>query len=100
MNGEIRIETTIIKSYILISVNDNGTGISKENLSFVFDPFFTTKRKTMNFGLGLTYCYNVMQLHKGTLEIESREGKGTTVMLKFPKYKVPKSIRKEIKVVS
>lgn len=100
LNGEIRIETTIIKSYILISVNDNGTGISKENLSFVFDPFFTTKRKTMNFGLGLTYCYNVMQLHKGSLEIESREGKGTTVILKFPKYKVPKSIRKEVKVVS
>jgi phosphoglycerate-specific signal transduction histidine kinase len=56
-----------------------GHGITKENLPYVNDPFFTTKKRTLNFGLGLSYCYNVMQKHKGDLTIQSEKDKVTTI---------------------
>lgn len=85
--GELKINMIESKNNISISIADTGCGISKENISHVFDPFFSTKRNTTNFGLGLSYCYNVMQLHGGTLEIESEKDLGTIVLLIFPKVK-------------
>ncbi len=72
------------KRAITLVIRDDGTGIEKENLPHVLEPFFTTKSRHQNFGLGLTYCYNVLQKHGGTLEIESVENSGTTVLLTFP----------------
>ena len=82
--GEIRIDIYENKKFVTIAVKDNGPGISKENLPHVIDPFFSTKHRSKNFGLGLSYCYNVMQQHGGGLEIQSEEGIGTTVLLNFP----------------
>lgn len=70
--------------YHTIAVTDTGEGIENENLHKVVQPFFTTKKGESNFGLGLSFCYNVMQKHKGLLDIQSRPGAGTTVYLKFP----------------
>ncbi|HEX9060957.1 MAG TPA: ATP-binding protein, partial [Clostridia bacterium] len=53
-------------------------------LPYVFEPFFSTKNSNLNMGLGLSYCYNVMQKHNGMLEVISAKGTGTTVLLKFP----------------
>ncbi|OEF99547.1 hypothetical protein BHF71_08680 [Vulcanibacillus modesticaldus] len=86
--GEINIEMTINPKYLTLAIKDNGIGISKNNLSNIFDPFFSTKKKSSNFGLGLTYCYNVMQKSGGYLEIDSKENIGTTVYLNFPIKKV------------
>lgn len=72
------------KKFVILSIRDNGVGIPKDNLARIFDPFFSTKKLTNNFGLGLTYCYNVMQKHKGSIEISSEEKVGTTVYLKLP----------------
>jgi len=83
-NGEIKIDLYREKKGVALSIKDNGKGIPKENLEKVLDPFFTTKKHTLNFGLGLSYCYNVMELHKGNLELVSQEGEGTTVILNFP----------------
>jgi len=83
--GKININVVDTKGKLAISIADNGTGIPKENLPYVKDPFFTTKKRTLNFGLGLSYCYNVMQQHNGELVIQSEAGKGTTVFLNFPK---------------
>ncbi|KQL46761.1 histidine kinase [Brevibacillus choshinensis] len=86
--GTLRLQLFLSKKHLVIAVEDTGTGISKENLPHVFDPFFSTKKTSQNFGLGLSYCYNVMQKHQGMLEITSEPAKGTTVFLLFPKKRV------------
>ncbi|MBM7614689.1 sensor histidine kinase [Alkaliphilus hydrothermalis] len=82
-NGQIKITLCKGKRGISLSISDNGKGIPKENLEKVLDPFFTTKKLTLNFGLGLSYCYNVMERHGGRLELISEVGVGTTVLLHF-----------------
>lgn len=84
-SGQIIIELSKFKKQALLKIQDNGCGIPKENLPHVIKPFFTTKKiNTRNYGLGLSYCYNVMIEHNGSLKIESSEGEGTTVYLSFP----------------
>ncbi len=87
-NGAITIDVIKKNKVLSILIKDNGSGISKENLTRVIDPFFSTKHRSGNFGLGLSYCYSVMQHHGGSLEVESEEGKGTTVTLNFPAKRV------------
>jgi signal transduction histidine kinase len=67
-----------------IDITDSGKGIEKDKRMLVFDPFYTTKGKAGNYGLGLTYCYNVMQKHGGTITVKSQRGQGTTFTLAFP----------------
>lgn len=86
--GTLHLQMFLSNKHFVISVSDTGTGISKENLPHVLDPFFSTKKTGKNFGLGLSYCYNVMQKHQGMLEIYSEAEKGTTIFLFFPKKRV------------
>lgn len=81
----ISIITEGNKKNIIITVSDNGCGIPRELINKVTMPFFSTKRTENNHGLGLTYCFSVMQKHNGRFEIESEETKGTSVRLVFPK---------------
>jgi signal transduction histidine kinase len=97
-NGEVNIDIYENKKFITVTVKDNGTGISKENLLCVLDPFFSTKHRTQNFGMGLSYCYNVMQQHGGSLEVQSEEGYGTTVLLRFPAKRIAKELNKKCKL--
>lgn len=83
-SGTIKIYAMKARKSVTITIEDNGKGIAPENLAHVFEPFFTTKSRNKNFGLGLTYCYNVLQKHGGSLEIASQENKGTTLFLTFP----------------
>ncbi len=83
--GSLSIHMYMSRKHLVIAVEDNGSGISKENLPYVLDPFFSTKKQGRNYGLGLSYCYNVMQKHQGRLEIHSVKDEGTTVYLYFPK---------------
>lgn len=92
-NGEISINLIRKNRTFTITIKDNGHGIPKENLPLVTDPFFSTKRRTENFGLGLSYCSNVMQQHGGSLEIESEEDVGTTVLLSLPVKRICKGKR-------
>jgi two-component system sporulation sensor kinase B len=85
--GKLQTEIYSTKKHIIVEIQDNGPGISKEHLPFVIDPFYSTKDRTRNLGLGLSYCYNIMQKHKGSMEIRSEQDKGTTVILRFPKKK-------------
>ena len=85
--GELKIKLVEDKSCISITINDTGCGISKENLPHVFSPFFSTKKSNTNFGLGLSYGFNVMQQHGGNLEINSEKNIGTTVSIVFPRVK-------------
>lgn len=83
--GRLTFQVFRSKKHLVIAVADTGSGISKENLPHVLDPFFSTKKTGHNFGLGLSYCYHVMQKHQGMLELVSEPGNGTTVFLLFPK---------------
>lgn len=65
-----------------IVVEDNGIGIPKPVLARVFEPFFTTKAK--GTGLGLPICKRIIELHGGTLQIESEVGRGTRVTVELP----------------
>lgn len=82
--GKLNVGIFKGKKYIVVSVKDNGIGISRENLTKVLQPFFSTKNKSSNFGLGLSYCYNVMQKHDGTMDIQSELNVGTNILLYFP----------------
>ncbi|MGA0558207.1 PAS domain S-box protein [Larkinella sp. VNQ87] len=68
---------------LMVCVEDNGAGISEENRKRLFDPFFTGKQGGM--GLGLTTTQNIINSHRGSIEVESQEGVGTTFRLIFPR---------------
>lgn len=77
--------------YVKITVRDQGLGIPKEDLGKVFDPFFTTKKD--GNGLGLATSYSIITRHNGYLEVESREGEGTTFYIYLPA--LNKAVEKE-----
>ncbi len=66
----------------VLSITDNGCGISEENISRLFEPYFTRKRNGV--GLGLAFTLNILQSHKAKVEVSSIPGTGTTFTLTFP----------------
>jgi two-component system sporulation sensor kinase B len=86
--GQLHIQIYTKNKRIVLAITDNGIGISKKDLPHIMKPFFSTKNRQQNSGLGLTYSYNVMQKHGGTLEIFSVKDIGTTVFLIFPPSKI------------
>jgi signal transduction histidine kinase len=82
--GIIKIETSYTNELIIISVSDNGSGISKENISKLFEPFYTSKDIGEGTGLGLSIVKGIIDSHKGSIEVESREDKGTEFAVKLP----------------
>lgn len=72
--------------YVEISVSDTGLGMTPDGLGKVFDPFFTTKPLGQGTGLGLSMIYGFVQQSRGHIEIESREGAGTTIHLFLPRH--------------
>ena len=83
--GEISLETCIVsgeKGRVRLTVRDTGPGISPDVLPRIFDPFYTTKSD--GTGLGLSISYGIVREHKGTIDVESLPGRGTTFVLTFP----------------
>ena len=71
--------------YVVLEVSDTGTGIAKEDLSRIFEPFYTKKvMGRSGTGLGMAVVWGTVKDHKGYIEIDSTEGKGTTFALSFP----------------
>ena len=68
---------------LAISVSDNGCGMSEETLKHIFEPFFTTKRGT-GTGLGLPITYGIIKRLGGRIDVQSREGEGTTTTVSLP----------------
>lgn len=83
--GVIEIGAEVEDGRLLVYFKDQGAGISADDLSKVFDPFFTTKAK--GTGLGLSVCKQIVELHGGTINIESQLNKGTTVTVALPRDK-------------
>jgi signal transduction histidine kinase len=80
--GELTITTRRCDGYAEVSFADTGVGIPEENLKKIFDPLFTTKTK--GTGLGLAICQEIVSKHKGTIDVKSRPGKGSTFAVKLP----------------
>ncbi len=74
---------------IYVQIEDEGVGIPKENLPHVFEPFFTTKSRGFekNSGLGLSIVYSIIKAHKGSINIQSSQRKGTAVTVSLPAYR-------------
>ena len=71
-------------NYQVVSVTDSGSGMSDEVKEEIFKPFFTTKRAGEGSGLGLDIVKNIVDKHKGKIEVESEIGKGTTFSVFIP----------------
>ncbi len=82
--GELQISTRYTDHEIITSISDNGSGISPEQMGALFEPYQTTKES--GTGLGLLIVRRIVREHGGEIEIDSEEGKGTTVKLYFPRF--------------
>ncbi|WP_406685400.1 ATP-binding protein [Seonamhaeicola sp. MEBiC1930] len=79
----IAIHVTSKDNNVVLTVADNGSGVSEENKDKVFEPKFTTK--TSGMGLGLAMVKNIVETYNGTITFESIKDKGTTFKVMFPK---------------
>jgi signal transduction histidine kinase len=84
--GEIAIQTEATDTHVVIRVSDTGHGIPEEIRGHIFEPFFTTKEAGQGTGLGLAISYGIVQAHKGTIEVRSREGEGTEFIIRIPNH--------------
>ncbi len=84
--GQIRIAAQEDKEnqQAVITVEDTGAGIPKEELERIFDPFFSTKEVGAGTGLGLSIVYGIIEKHRGTITVESTEGEGTRFTIHLP----------------
>jgi PAS domain S-box-containing protein len=80
--GRLKISTKKTKESVEITFEDTGVGMSKENKEKIFTPFFTTRAKGM--GVGLAICKKFVESHGGSIEVESKEGKGSTFTVILP----------------
>jgi two-component system, NtrC family, sensor kinase len=69
---------------IVIEIADTGSGIKPEHLPRLFEPFFTTKPVGQGTGLGLAVSFGIVREHGGTIEVESKEGLGSTFRVRLP----------------
>ena len=82
--GEITIRTCSKDDFVEVAISDTGCGIPARNLKKIFDPFYTTKDVGKGTGLGMNIAYNIIQKHKGTIDVQSEVGKGTTFTIRLP----------------
>jgi len=82
--GWIEISVVDVRDRVVLRVADNGTGMSEEVVRHATDPFFTTKPFGEGMGLGLALAHRSVQRHRGTIQIRSHLGQGTTFEITFP----------------
>ncbi|MCK4911231.1 MAG: hypothetical protein KAR83_06300 [Thermodesulfovibrionales bacterium] len=82
--GELKVATRVIKAegVVEVAVSDNGRGIAEADVERIFEPFFTTK--TSGTGLGLAICRNIVESHRGTVDVKSAPGQGATFRIRLP----------------
>ena len=80
INGTVLINITSNINSVIIEISDNGIGIKKEDLPFIFERMYRgdkSRHKIEGSGLGLTLVKKILTLHSGTIDVESKENKGT-----------------------
>ncbi len=84
--GQLTMTTRLVpvEQMVEIEFTDTGHGIKEEDLDRIFSPFFTTKEVGHGTGLGLAISYGIVKEHRGTITVESEEGKGATFTISLP----------------
>ena len=80
--GTIKVVTFKNESSCVFQIQDTGPGITEADIPYIFDPFFTTKKT--GTGLGLAVTHRIIEEHKGSIEVESKPGEGTTFSVFLP----------------
>ncbi|HEY2866856.1 MAG TPA: ATP-binding protein [Pyrinomonadaceae bacterium] len=81
--GNLNIKISPDDDFVRFDISDTGSGISEENLSKIFEPYFSTKET--GTGLGLAIVHKIIDIHHGTIDVNSQEGNGTSFTIKLPK---------------
>jgi PAS domain S-box-containing protein len=84
-SGTITITTSCDEHHVKIAISDDGQGMPPDVVRQVFDPGFTTKGVGVGTGLGLSICYQIIRDHRGTIEVDSKEGQGSTFTVVLPR---------------
>lgn len=82
--GRVEVRVGREGDQVWAEVRDNGVGIPQDKLGIVFDPFYTTKPPGKGTGLGLNVVWRIVTKYRGTVNVESQVGRGTTIRFKFP----------------
>tara|TARA_R110000796_G_scaffold77584_2_gene173268 strand:- start:147194 stop:148324 length:1131 start_codon:yes stop_codon:yes gene_type:complete len=80
-NAKVKLETSVHGELVTVSISDNGSGITPEATEKIFMPFFSTKNR--GSGIGLSLSKQIMQLHGGDIQLETKLGKGATFKMVF-----------------
>ena len=72
------------RTMVSVSVSDTGHGIPHEHRARIFEPFYTTKSEGRGTGLGLSVSLGILQMHGGSIEVDSKVGHGTTMRVTVP----------------
>ncbi|MBR7063973.1 MAG: PAS domain S-box protein [Treponema sp.] len=80
--GVFTIESYVKNESYILTLSDNGSGMSKETASHIFEPYFTTKAS--GTGLGMTFAYKVIKEFSGDIQVQSELGSGTTFVIALP----------------
>ena len=84
-NRDIRIKSFSEENRVVVTISDTGIGISESVRERIFEAFFTTKQMGEGMGLGLAITSGIVGDYGGQIEIDSKEGEGTTFRLSFPR---------------
>ena len=85
-NGTVKIDMQLINDNIVTTIKDSGLGMDVDTLEQCFDPMFSTKTARA-VGMGLTVVQQIVEMHEGTVNIDSEPTKGTIVVVSLPVYK-------------
>jgi two-component system NtrC family sensor kinase len=83
-DGVIGIRTRVEGSMAVIEIRDTGCGMDAETQAHIFEPFFTTKPVGQGTGLGLSIVFRIIEDHRGSIDVESTPGEGTTFRVRLP----------------
>ena len=90
--GVLTVRTRHLKfegkaDWVQLEIQDSGSGIAPDDIEHIFDPFFTTKHLSQEHegtGLGLAIAHQIIQEHKGKIDVQSVKGRGTTFFVNLP----------------
>jgi signal transduction histidine kinase len=81
--GNMNVKISPDNGFVRFDISDTGSGIPNQNLTKIFEPYFSTKET--GTGLGLAIVQKIVDVHNGTISVESKEGEGTKFTVKLPK---------------
>ena len=81
--GNMNVKISPDNGFVRFDISDTGSGIPSQNLAKIFEPYFSTKET--GTGLGLAIVHKIVDVHNGSISVESKEGEGTKFTVKLPK---------------